>query len=968
MPYDTFTELEAAYNIVKEKWFQGNLIGAYNDLSEIFKYRLLHSQLTDADLKIIQSLADLSGIFGNFKAAENLLRGAISLYEQRKSEYWADYVRLRLIQISIDKGDLNQAQTLLLEMSPRIGDINNIQFALPSLRQWESGCVWSDENSEKRTVLFAELYLAMGRLLASLGQYKQALVSLERGLDYAQAEDILNIPSLALQTFFPLKLNIASALLEKGEFDSADNLLWESQTKLNQTQHPEYQIKLLELSGKLNLLQGNLGEGLKKFQQVEKLCRKLRSPQAMLRAKLNLVHILIQLNQTSTAQNYLLDTQRDALKINDGTLVSRADLLQQLCNARSSSPVAGISVTEMTKKIANEQPLKKTKLKLDLSNQSSNYLAWFEDRVLTFQLLLSEQKLEEARDLLEHIKKVFEYTDSEIIRVRITILSATLIYYQGTYNNNFKDIEKSHTILSEICLELDRIGLKPELWQVKRIMIWCRTRLNYSPAAVEALTLSANQLLEQITNTLPPTEQVFYLLNKWTADEEYIASQINQLSRLKLRLNRVNLFKRLWLRLQLMRRLNALVEYIEKYKGALAKRATKPDRTIEKILPSKSFWLRLITHPKDRITLMFLILPDRILVIKSGLFLFDFNVIPTTRIKVRNCVKQWYDCIQGFDGYRDIGVGNNLNYSQKMMAVSQVGQDVTENLADILYLPNILQQLPKRIRALTIIPDDILHGFPFAAITYKNKYLIQTYAISTAYELNSKSIKPLLSPRKQALVVGVSQKIQQFQALPGVNRELKQVVKWLKNNNISYLQLLDKDNSATKTAIVEKLSQANLLHIACHGTFEPNQPDKSGLVLISDSGQKDILSLRQLSEIDLRGLRHATLSSCWSADHFILPGRWIISLPETLWRSGTQSILGCLWEVSDKVAVSFMSKFYHNLEKFPRDRALRRTQLDCLNNQLPNCENLDTSNPFFWAGFCLYGDYTFLKVGNKYKF
>ncbi|MEO1427772.1 MAG: CHAT domain-containing protein [Cyanobacteria bacterium J06633_8] len=967
MPYDTFTELEAAYNIVQEKWFQGNLIEAYNDLYEIFQYRILHSHLTDADLKIIQSLADLAGIFGNFKAADNLLRAAISLYEQRKSEYWADYARLRLIQISIDKGDLNQAQNLLLEMSPRIGDINNIQFALPSLLQWESGCIWRDADSERRTVLFAELYLAMGRLLASSGQYGEALISLERGLDYTQGEDIQNIPSLALQTFFPLKLNIASALLEKGEFYRADNLLRESQTQLNPTQHPEYQIKLLELSGKLNLLQGNLGEGLKKFQQVEKLCRQLRSPRAMLRAKLNLVHILIQLNQTSTAQNYLLDTQRDALKINDSALVSRAELLQQLCNARSNSPVAGISVTEMSRRISYE-PLKKTKFKLDFSNQSSNYLAWFEDRALAFQLLLSEHKLDDASDLIEHIKKVFKCTDSEIIQVRISVLSAILIYYQGTYNKNLKKIQQAHKILSEICLKFDKMGLKPELWQVQRIMIWCRTRLNYSPAAVEALTLSANQLLEQITNTLPPAEQVFYLLNKWTADEEYIASQINQLSRLKSQLNRVNLFQRLWLRLQLMRKLNALVEYIDKYKGALAKRTTKPEKTIEKIIPSKSFWLRLITHPKNRITLMFLILPDRILVIKSGLFLFDFNVIPTTRIKVRNCVKQWYDCIQGFDGYRDIGVSNNSNYSQKMMAVSQVGQEVTENLADILGLPQILQQLPKRIGALTIIPDDILHGFPFAAITYKNKYLIQTYAISIAYELNSKSIKPLSTPRKQALVVGVSQKIQQFQALPGVNRELKQVVRWLRNNNISYLQLRDKDNSATKTAIVEKLSQANLLHIACHGTFEPNQPDKSGLVLISDSGQKDILSLRQLSEIDLSRLRHATLSSCFSADHFILPGRWIISLPETLWRSGTQSILGCLWQVSDKVAVSFMSKFYHYLEQFPRDRALRRTQLDCLNNQLPNCENLDTSNPFFWAGFCLYGDYTFLNLGNNYKF
>ena len=112
--------------------------------------------------------------------------------------------------------------------------------------------------------------------------------------------------------------------------------------------------------------------------------------------------------------------------------------------------------------------------------------------------------------------------------------------------------------------------------------------------------------------------------------------------------------------------------------------------------------------------------------------------------------------------------------------------------------------------------------------------------------------------------------------------------------------------------------------------------------------------------MNLTNLRHATLCSCWSADHFILPGRWIISLPETLWRSGTQSILGCLWKVNDKIAVSFMTRFYNYLDEFPRDEALHQTQLDCLNNRLPNCGIEYTDNPFLWAGFNLYGDYTYI--------
>ncbi|MDJ0531354.1 MAG: CHAT domain-containing protein [Xenococcaceae cyanobacterium MO_207.B15] len=169
----------------------------------------------------------------------------------------------------------------------------------------------------------------------------------------------------------------------------------------------------------------------------------------------------------------------------------------------------------------------------------------------------------------------------------------------------------------------------------------------------------------------------------------------------------------------------------------------------------------------------------------------------------------------------------------------------------------------------------------------------------------------------------------------------------------------------SKQAVIENLADATLVHIACHGIFEYNRPDQSGLVLVANSNA-EILSLRELSNLDLTQLRHATLSSCWAADHFVLPGRWIISVPETLWRSGTQSILGCLWQVSDKVAVPFMADFYENLKRHPRDKALQLTQLKCLKNQLPDCHNR-TDNLFFWAGFNLYGDYCSLKLPNRGK-
>jgi CHAT domain-containing protein len=152
------------------------------------------------------------------------------------------------------------------------------------------------------------------------------------------------------------------------------------------------------------------------------------------------------------------------------------------------------------------------------------------------------------------------------------------------------------------------------------------------------------------------------------------------------------------------------------------------------------------------------------------------------------------------------------------------------------------------------------------------------------------------------------------------------------------------------------MGQAAVAHIACHGVFEPDQPDQSGFVLTSAAGRLGMLTIRDLAQADLTAIDQAVLTSCWGADSFILPGRFIISLPETLWRAGARTILACLWEVSDGVASPFIRTFYRNLRTMRRDEALREVQRQCRASILPGCATADTSDPYYWAGFQIFGE------------
>jgi CHAT domain-containing protein len=281
---------------------------------------------------------------------------------------------------------------------------------------------------------------------------------------------------------------------------------------------------------------------------------------------------------------------------------------------------------------------------------------------------------------------------------------------------------------------------------------------------------------------------------------------------------------------------------------------------------------------------------------------------------------------------------------------------VLDRLVRALGLHGVLGGLSRRVCALTVVPDDALHGFPFAAVRRSDRYLVQDYALTLAFS-------PLAGRRGgaapvvgSALLAGVADAPAGVDRLEQVPRELDAVGAWAAGHGVR-IERMDEQagRPARREALLGSIPTAALVHVACHGIFEPNRPDRSGLVLFPEPGVTETLTLRDLSTRQLGAVSHVTLSSCWSADSYVLPGRWIISLPETLCRAGAGSVLGSLWPVAENFARAFQPAFYRALDTLPRDRAVQRAQVAAIEATLIEGEAW-TADPVFWSGLTLYGD------------
>jgi tetratricopeptide (TPR) repeat protein len=153
---------------------------------------------------------------------------------------------------------------------------------------------------------------------------------------------------------------------------------------------------------------------------------------------------------------------------------------------------------------------------------------------------------------------------------------------------------------------------------------------------------------------------------------------------------------------------------------------------------------------------------------------------------------------------------------------------------------------------------------------------------------------------------------------------------------------------ATETAVKRALTQADVLHFACHGLLDPEFPMKSALALTPDEKNDGFLTAREVCDFPVKaGL--VVLSACHSGSGALSLGCIeMIGMSRAWLLAGAPSVVVSLWKIDDRATSELMAEFYGNLKSMSRAEALRQAQLTMR-------ERYDS--PYHWGAFVLYGDY-----------
>ncbi len=235
-------------------------------------------------------------------------------------------------------------------------------------------------------------------------------------------------------------------------------------------------------------------------------------------------------------------------------------------------------------------------------------------------------------------------------------------------------------------------------------------------------------------------------------------------------------------------------------------------------------------------------------------------------------------------------------------------------------------------RRLLIVPHRVLHYVPFHALHDGVAYLIESHEIccvpsaSVLHHCLSIPRKPL----ERALLVGVTD-----ERNPRVRDEILALAA-LFPEAVTLLE-----DKATHASLQEHSTAAQILHLACHGHFRPDNPMFSSLQL-SDGW----FTVREAYRLNLQ-CELVTLSACETGVSVLAPGDEWIGLARSFFAAGAPSLLVSQWTVDDVATASLMKGFYSRLRAGAGPAAALRDAQCQMMKEKPH--------PYFWAPFVLVG-------------
>ncbi len=236
-----------------------------------------------------------------------------------------------------------------------------------------------------------------------------------------------------------------------------------------------------------------------------------------------------------------------------------------------------------------------------------------------------------------------------------------------------------------------------------------------------------------------------------------------------------------------------------------------------------------------------------------------------------------------------------------------------------------------------IIPHNILHSLPFAALTPdRRSYFGEEHIL---YVLPSAGVLTLLPkrpiPENAALLALAYGEVEGLPPLIFVDDEIEAISR-------KYKTLTLKGKDATASSFEQLAACYSILHLAAHGELNLNNPRFSRIILADGA-----LNVDGISRLHLTHTALVVLSACNTNLGKRSRGDDIVGLTRAFMVAGAPSIVSSLWPVNDKATAEFMTHFYTQLKRKKRPAEALQVAQKNIRKTYPH--------PYYWAGFVLTG-------------
>ena len=286
-----------------------------------------------------------------------------------------------------------------------------------------------------------------------------------------------------------------------------------------------------------------------------------------------------------------------------------------------------------------------------------------------------------------------------------------------------------------------------------------------------------------------------------------------------------------------------------------------------------------------------------------------------------------------------VGFKNAIYYDVKSY-ISSLGKMISKTL---------LPRIPKGTKNIVFIPSGNLNKLPFEVLQFKNKFLIESFAISYHYtaSLHTNSLQKNDSgPKNIGLFAPVN--FDRQKTLIGTELEVKQIKKLFSTKKLEADVFLMEEASESTVKKIPPNSY-DILHFATHGEVNSKYPELSKIYLKANDNEDGKLHTGEIYNLNLSSSL-VTLSACETGLGKQQKGEGVMGLSRALIYAGANNLIVSYWKVNDDATTELMYQFYNILleTRCPYKTAIRASKLALIKSN-------KYSAPKFWSAFVLIG-------------